>query len=188
MICKHIWCQILFLHNFSIRSAVAWILKSFSFFFHSFPPLKGELKTWSWGASKGLFECVSCCAWEMNKLKPCKRLLVTLPTQADRCAHYFAWLCSSMLCQNQEGIGKSIPAARDISWGFRWTTNILSSLIHPLGMDQKIAPFLPRSIYSVKINHSLVMMREWLIMIECAVPIRILKSARTGHLMAGYII
>ena len=123
MICKHIWCQILFLHNFSIRSAVAWILKSFSYFFHSFPPLKGERKTWSWGASKGLFECVSCCAWEMNKLKPCKRLLVTLPSQADRCAHYFAWLCSSILCQTQEGSGKSIAAAWDISRVFWWTTN-----------------------------------------------------------------
>ena len=140
MICKHIWCQILFLHNFSIRSAVAWILKSFSYFFHSFPPLKGERKTWSWGASKGLFECGSCCAWEMNKLKPCKRLMVTLPSKADRCVRP----CFAKIRK------VSIPAAREIFWGFLVDYKLLSSLIHLLwGVHQKIHPSWPLSIDSV---------------------------------------
>ena len=84
-----------------------------------------------------------------------------------------------MLHQNEGGIGKSIPDARKISWDrrdflrtegmdfpklpeFWWSTDLLSLSMFLQGMDQKILPCGQVSIDSVKINPSLLMMREWL--------------------------
>ena len=87
----------------------------------------------------------------------------------------------SMLHQNEGGIGKSIRDAPEISWDprdfpreilraegmdfpippeFWWSTDILSSLIFLYGVDQKILPCGQGRIDSVKINPSLLMMRE----------------------------
>ena len=45
---------------------------------------------------------------------------------------------------------------------FWWSTDILSSLIFLQGVDQEILPCRQGMIDSVKINPSLLMMREWL--------------------------
>ena len=72
----------------------------------------------------------------------------------------------SLLHPNKGGIRKSIPDTGEISRGKSWglreisRTEILSSLIFPQKVDQQLFSCGNRSIDSVKINPSLLMMRE----------------------------
>merc|ERR1719222_411944 len=86
----------------------------------------------------------------------------------------------SVLHQDEGGIGKSIPDAREISRGrspreiwraegmdfpippeFWWSTDNLSASIFLQGVDQNILPCGQGRIDSVKINPSLLMMTDW---------------------------
>ena len=104
--------------------------------------------------------------------------------------------------QDEGGIGKSIPDGRKISRDPRdfprakpegnfegmdfpippsswWSTDILSASIFLQGVDQEILPCGQGRIDSIKINPSLLMMREWDVWLVIRCIIRCLLTGRS---------
>ena len=110
----------------------------------------------------------------------CARILsICMPFVFTQPSIYVKIYIVSVLHQDEGGIGKSIPDGRKISRGrssreilraegmdfpippeFWWSTDILSASIFLQGVDQEILPCGQGRIDSVKINPSLLMMRE----------------------------
>ena len=106
-------------------------------------------------------------AWFQSWPPGCVTCIATLPWNV------------SVLHQNKGGIGMDFPIRPE----FWWSTDILWSSIFLQGVDQKMLPCGQGRIDSVKINPSLLMMRECpIVLVYSSARVTSVMSAKGGSL------